>query len=159
MRGDLLVQPREMRVEPIDRTVFSDGGSIDEEVAWLIGAAVGDGTVTGKGLRLALDGENRDRAAGIITERWGAHPTYRIDPSRSASTGSSRPTCDARAWACAMLPSGSSELGGLAERLTRAAPHGGPTSISTPGTTLSWTGWRLNDIFTAPGRSLAESVR
>jgi hypothetical protein len=53
-----------------------DGTPVDTEVAWLVGAAVGDGTVTDKGLRLCLYGDDRERAARTITDRWGGHPSH-----------------------------------------------------------------------------------
>ena len=90
-RGDLLVQPRAMPSDAKPHPVLSDGTPVDPDVAWLVGASVGDGTVTDKGLRLCLFGEMRDRATRIITERWGSHPTH------GASYGlvvSSRRLCD-----------------------------------------------------------------
>jgi hypothetical protein len=73
-RGDLLVQPRIMPTDPIGMPTLADGTVIDQDVAWLIGASVGDGTVTDSGLRLCLFGEYRERAIGIIEQKWGGKP-------------------------------------------------------------------------------------
>lgn len=78
-RGDLVVQPREMAAHEKPAPELADGTPVDADIAWLIGAVVGDGTVTERGLRLALYGEKRDRAADIIAGCWGSHPTYRED--------------------------------------------------------------------------------
>lgn len=72
--GDLLVQPRRMPTAVKPDPVLADGTAITEDIAWLIGAAVGDGTVTGKALRLCLFGEKRERADRIAREAWGGHP-------------------------------------------------------------------------------------
>jgi hypothetical protein len=68
--GDLLVQPRIMPTEPGLDPHLPDGTPVDQDVAWLIGAAVGDGTVTDQSLRLCLFGADRDRATRIILDRW-----------------------------------------------------------------------------------------
>jgi TP901 family phage tail tape measure protein len=75
-RGDLLVQPRVMAADAKPDACLTDGTAVDPDVAWLIGAAVGDGTVTDKGLRLCLFGDDRERASRIITDRWGSNPTH-----------------------------------------------------------------------------------
>jgi hypothetical protein len=76
MRGELLVQPRVMPTEGKAGPTLSDGTVIEVDVAWLIGAMVGDGTVTDSGLRLCMYGEKRDRARQIVVNRWGGNPTY-----------------------------------------------------------------------------------
>ncbi len=74
--GDLLVQPREMPAAVKPDPQLADGTAVTEDIAWLIGAAVGDGTVTSKALRLCLYGEKRDRADRIARAGWGCNPTY-----------------------------------------------------------------------------------
>jgi hypothetical protein len=55
---------------------LADGTPVDLEVAWLIGAAVGDGSVTDSSLRLCMYGDYRKRADRIVRERWGCNPTH-----------------------------------------------------------------------------------
>lgn len=91
-RGDLLVQPRSLAGDPKPDPSLRDGTPVDADVAWLIGAAVGDGTVTATSLRLCLFGEKRDRATAIIRGRWGCkaspHPTAGIIASSVALASS-----------------------------------------------------------------------
>jgi hypothetical protein len=75
-RGDLLVQPRVMPTEPQDTPTLADGTVVDADVAWLIGAAVGDGTVTDASLRLCMYGQDRERATAVIRDRWGGNPSH-----------------------------------------------------------------------------------
>lgn len=72
--GDLLVQPRRMPTAAKPDPTLADGTAVTQDIAWLIGAAVGDGTVTGKALRLCLYSEKRDRADRIARETWGCNP-------------------------------------------------------------------------------------
>lgn len=74
--GDLLVQPRKMPAAVKPHPILMDGTEISEDIAWLIGAAVGDGTVTGRALRLCLYGEKRERAGRIARATWGCNPTH-----------------------------------------------------------------------------------
>jgi hypothetical protein len=78
-RGDLLVQVGAMPTHDQPGAALADHTLVDAEVAWLVGAIVGDGSVTTKGLRLALYGARRDRAAGIIESCWGGRCHYRDD--------------------------------------------------------------------------------
>ena len=75
-RGDLLVQPRETPFECEEKPLLEGGFPVTEDFAWLVGACVGDGTVTDRGLRLALYGKERDRATQIIKEYFGGNPTH-----------------------------------------------------------------------------------
>jgi hypothetical protein len=76
-RGDLLIEPRSLAAVPAARPpVLASGTAVDMDVAWLIGAITGDGTVVAKGLNLALYGADRGRASEIITSRWSSHPGH-----------------------------------------------------------------------------------
>jgi hypothetical protein len=77
-RGDLLVQPRAMPLDAKPYPELPDGTPVDADVAWLIGAAVGDGNVTNSGLNLCLYGDDRKRATRIITGRWHCEATPNV---------------------------------------------------------------------------------
>lgn len=78
-RGDLLVQPRLLPVDHKPQPHLPDGTPVDADVAWLLGALIGDGTVTSSDVRLCMYGAHRDRAAQIVREHWGKESTYSRD--------------------------------------------------------------------------------
>lgn len=71
-RGDLLVQPKQYNLNTESVYKLLDGTIIDSDVAWLIGAMTGDGTVTDKGIRLCMYGELREYATEIINNNWNS---------------------------------------------------------------------------------------
>lgn len=78
-RGDVLVS-----AGALPDTSFTpslpDGTIVDEDVAWFIGAFIGDGNVMRQGFALCLYGEKRERALDILERIWGyegkAHPHH-----------------------------------------------------------------------------------
>lgn len=56
--------------------VFDDGTAVSVEAAWLIGAIVGDGTVTDKSVRLCSFDDDRDRAVEVMATLSPAKPTF-----------------------------------------------------------------------------------
>ena len=75
-RGDLLVQPRQMPDCGKPNPLLPGGVPVDADLAWLIGAMVGDGTVTDKGIRLALYGDKREKATRILLSNVAARDVF-----------------------------------------------------------------------------------
>lgn len=80
--GDLVVQ--------LGDAPHTGETQVDLDLAWLAGLAVGDGTLTDKGLRLCVYGEARERADTIIRERTGARPFWRDDAGLVVSSAALR---------------------------------------------------------------------
>lgn len=80
--GDLVVQ--------LGDAPHTGETEVDLDLAWLAGLAVGDGTLTDKGLRLCVYGEARERADKIIRERTGARPFWRDDAGLVVSSAALR---------------------------------------------------------------------
>jgi TP901 family phage tail tape measure protein len=79
-RGDLLVQPRDLPTRDAE-SVLPDGTRVTDDVAWLLGTIIGDGTVSlrdsmSKAILLCLFGEKRERAARIVRDTWTKHVRY-----------------------------------------------------------------------------------
>jgi intein/homing endonuclease len=80
-RGDLVVVLDEVPERGEDAPTLCDGTAVTAQLAWLLGAIVGDGTVTGdlKGIRVAAFGEFGYQVADAFREVWGVrarpHPT------------------------------------------------------------------------------------
>lgn len=75
-RGDLLVQPRQMPDCGKPNPLLPGGVPVSLDLAWLIGAMTGDGTVTDKGIRLALYGDKREKATRILRNTFGGNPSH-----------------------------------------------------------------------------------
>lgn len=94
-RGDLLVQPRALTLRDADAEL-PDGTPVTEDVAWLLGAIIGDGTVSppdamSRNILLCLFGDKRERAIEIIKANWTRQRNYAtgrtVHVRRSESAG------------------------------------------------------------------------
>lgn len=50
---------------------LADGTNVDEDVAWVLGVAVGDGSVNDGGISICVYGELRERVESVIARVWG----------------------------------------------------------------------------------------
>ena len=65
-RGDLLVQPSEMDVQPVTAPTLPDGTPVTADIAWLLGLFIGDGYVTDNNIRICVYDDNSVRAQQIF---------------------------------------------------------------------------------------------
>lgn len=65
-RGDLLVQPREMRPDSVDDARLPDGTPVTDDVAWLLGLFIGDGYLTDNTIRICVYGDDSVRAQQVF---------------------------------------------------------------------------------------------
>jgi hypothetical protein len=69
-RGDLVVTLDHLDGAE-EQQALSDGTVVTEDVAWLLGVLIGDGTVRRNDVRVCVFGELRDRVRSVITRTWG----------------------------------------------------------------------------------------
>jgi hypothetical protein len=78
-RGDLVVVLDQADDLGDDAPLLPDGTPVTDDLAWLLGAIIGDGTVIHGGVRVAAFGQFREEVAARLARVWGLrstpHPT------------------------------------------------------------------------------------
>lgn len=85
-RGDVLVSLEQIAGDGKPQTL-PDGTKLTDDVAWLLGLWIGDGWLDRSGPRWSVYGDQRRRAADVLSQTWECNPREGQDHVRVSSLG------------------------------------------------------------------------